>query len=112
MNKVLAGLAGVVCLMDDTLVFGRSQEEHDKRLLATLKWIPAAGLTLNKEKCIFSSARLKFLGHIIDKDGISANPDKTAAILDLQPPKDVSGLRHFMGMVTLATYSSTDSPAN
>ena len=31
------GLEGVVCLMDDTLVFGRSQEEHDKRLLATLK---------------------------------------------------------------------------
>ena len=37
MNKILAGLEGVVCLMDDTLVFGRSQEEHDKRLLATLK---------------------------------------------------------------------------
>ena len=98
-DKILACL-GVVCLMDDTLVFGRSQEEHDRRLLATLKRIQAAGLTLNKEKCIFSSTRLKFLGHTIDKDGISANPDKTAAILDLQPPKDVSGLRRFMGMVT------------
>ena len=89
MNKVIAGLEGVVCLMDDTLVFGRSKEEHDKRLLATLQRIQAAGLTLNKEKCIFSSTRLKFLGHIIDKDGISADPDKTAAIRDLQPPKDV-----------------------
>ena len=98
MNKVIAGLEGVVCLMDDTLVFGRSKEEHDKRLLATLKRIQAAGLKLNKEKCIFSSKRLKFLGHIIDKDGISADPDKTAAIQDLQPPKDVSGLRR--GMVT------------
>ena len=32
MNKVIAGLEGVVCLMDDTLVLGRSKEEHDKRL--------------------------------------------------------------------------------
>ena len=56
--------------------------------------IQAAGLTLNKENCIFSSTPLKVLGHIIDKelDGYSANPDKTAAISDLQPPKEVSGL--------------------
>ena len=30
MNKVLSGLDGIVCRMDDTLVFGKSQEEHDK----------------------------------------------------------------------------------
>ena len=37
MNKLLAGLEGVVCLIDDTLVIARSQEEHDKRLLTILQ---------------------------------------------------------------------------
>lgn len=29
MNKILEGLHGVICLMDNVLVFGASQAEHD-----------------------------------------------------------------------------------
>ena len=32
MNKILEGLTGVVCMMDDILVVGKSKEEHDTRL--------------------------------------------------------------------------------
>ena len=32
MNKIIEGLKGVVCQMDDMLVFGSTQEEHDQRL--------------------------------------------------------------------------------
>ena len=70
MNKILDGLKGVVCQMDDVLVFGTSQAEHDQRLIATLECIKAAGVTLNKDKCKFSVTFVKFLGHIIDKEGI------------------------------------------
>ena len=51
MNDILSGLRGVVCLMDDVLVYGAIQEEHDKNLLAALNQIQETGLTLNKEKC-------------------------------------------------------------
>ena len=34
MNEILDGLEGVVCMMDDTLVHGRTQEEHVQRLQA------------------------------------------------------------------------------
>ena len=53
MNAILHGLDGVLCLMDDVLVFGRDQEEHNQRLLAALKKIEAAGATLNAQKCEF-----------------------------------------------------------
>lgn len=33
MNRILEGLDGVVCLIDDILVFGKDQDEHDKRLV-------------------------------------------------------------------------------
>ena len=69
MNKVLSDLDGIVCQMDDTLVFGISQEEHDKRLLTTLSRRQSAGLTLNKEKCLFSERTITFLGHVIDSSG-------------------------------------------
>ena len=39
---------------------------------------------------------MKFLGHIVSKDGIKANPDKTSAILKMKPPQNVTELRRFM----------------
>ena len=54
MSAWLGDLEGVVCLIDDVLIYGRNQEEHDERLLAYLSRIEEAGLTLNKEKCEFS----------------------------------------------------------
>ena len=30
MSQILAGLPGVVCMIDDTLVYGGTQEEHDR----------------------------------------------------------------------------------
>ena len=99
MNKILDGLKGVVCQMDDILVFGANQVEHDQRLISTLEQIKAARMTLNKDKCKFGVSTVRFLGHIVDKGGVRANPDKISAIVDLTPPKDLAELCRFMGMV-------------
>eukprot|EP00731_Ephydatia_muelleri_P010166 Em0005g752a len=85
--------------LDGVLVFGSNQQEHDFRLHAVLKAIKAAGVTLNSEKCSFSVDKLKFLGHVISRDGVSADPDKTKAILQMKPPTNITELRRFMGMV-------------
>ena len=76
MNAILGELQGVLCLMDDVLVYGQDQEDHDKRLEAVLQRMHSAGVTLNPEKCDFSKDQLKFLGHVIDKDGVRADPSK------------------------------------
>ena len=99
MSAILSGLEGVVCQMDDVLVFGRDQTEHDTRLTAILKRIESAGATLNPDKCKFSRKTLKFLGHILDEDGIRADPEKTTAIREMKPPTNISEIRRFMGMV-------------
>jgi len=98
MNKIIEGLKGVVCQMDDMLVFSYTQEEHDERFMALLERIKAAGVSLNKVKCKFSVHMVKFLGHIVNKDGIQADPDKTSAILKIKPPQNVTELRRFMGL--------------
>ncbi len=48
MNKILEGLEGMVCLIDDVLVFGSNKEEHDRRLAAVLKRLEDTGATLNE----------------------------------------------------------------
>ena len=44
---MLEGLQGALCLMDDILVYGRDQEDYDKKLEAVLQRIQSAGVTLN-----------------------------------------------------------------
>ena len=99
MNDILFDLPGVLCHIDDILVFGTAREEHDSRLFAVLERIKAAGITLNSDKCQFSQPKITFLGHVINRNGISPDPKKTTAILSMKPPSSVTELRRFMGMV-------------
>ena len=99
MNEILNGLDGVVCQMNDILVFGHDAEQHDNRLIEVLKRIEAAGATLNKEKCSFGQEKLRFLGHAIDKNGITSDPDKVSAITEMKAPTHVCELRRFMSMI-------------
>lgn len=43
----LEGLDGVACLIDNILVHGSTQEEHDQRLIATLERLQKCHITLN-----------------------------------------------------------------
>ncbi|XP_037505811.1 uncharacterized protein K02A2.6 [Rhipicephalus sanguineus] len=98
MSEILSGLTGVVNLMDDILVFGRDQAEHDGNLDTTLKKLASSGITLNRSKCAFSVKEVTFLGCVISK-GIRPDPKKVEAIKCLPPPTDVAGVRRILGMV-------------
>ena len=86
MSSILSGLTGVVCLMDDILVHGETQAQHDERLVKVLNWLQESGLTLNSEKCKFSQTKVRFLGHVIDGGGIHPDPDKIKAITQVKTP--------------------------
>jgi len=58
MNEILDDIPGVVCHVDDVLISGKDQEEHDARLNAVLRKIKTAGLTLNNNKCLFSCSKI------------------------------------------------------
>ena len=60
--------------MDDVLVYGANQAEHDTYLRTVMKRLEVTGVTLNSEKCEFGRDKVKFLGHLIDQE---ADPEKT-----------------------------------
>ena len=64
MNQILQGLEGIECNIDNVLVHGKNQEEHDERIRDVLKCLVEAGMTLNLDKCKFNKDKVKFLGHI------------------------------------------------
>ena len=60
MSVILEGLEGVLCLVDDVLVFGSDQQEHDCSLRCILEHLNKVRVTLNTEKCAFSRREIKF----------------------------------------------------
>lgn len=98
MSQILSGLPGTVCPMDDVLVHSRSKEERNQRLTAVLKRMVEAGVTLNREKCSFGQMSVKFLGHIVNQQSISADPEKTRAIRSMESPINITELQRFLGL--------------
>ena len=85
--------------MDDILIYGNTQEEHDTHLKAALQRIKEAGLTLSKDKCKFNQTHIKYLGQLIDMTGVHPDPDKVWSIQEMKAPTNIRELRQFLGMV-------------
>ena len=106
-NHILKGLPEVQCLIDDILIFGTNQVKHNARLFATLNRLQTFGGTLNPEKCEFSKKSIKLLGHLINAEGVQADPSKTSATNQLPAPQSLTELCRFMGMINqLGKFSS------
>lgn len=98
MMTLLEHLKGVICVMDDILVFGSNQEEHDDRLIAVLKRLEQAGVTLNDTKCQFAKHTIRFCGHLINGEGIRPNADKVQALTQMPKCQNVADVRRFLGV--------------
>ena len=97
-SEILSGMKGTVSMMDDVLIFGTDQEEHDKNLAEALMRIERVGLTLNKEKCEFSKDHISFLGQTIDSTGVHLDLDKVSPIKMVPTPCSITELHRFLGM--------------
>ena len=60
MDEVFEGLPGVITLVDDILVFGRTREELDRNLTLALKRALEKGLKLNKDKLEVGVNKVKY----------------------------------------------------
>ncbi|XP_057444393.1 uncharacterized protein LOC130736597 [Lotus japonicus] len=56
-------------------------------------------MRLNPEKCSFGIQSGKFLGFMITRRGIEANPDKCKAILEMQSPTSVKDVQKLTGRI-------------
>jgi hypothetical protein len=98
MNQMLAHLPYVVVYLDDILVFSTTEAEHCQHLRTVLSTLKEHHFYAKLSKCSFFQAQTKFLGFLVDKEGIKMDPDKVSAVLDWPLPKDVAEPRSFFGL--------------
>ncbi|KAM7305561.1 zinc metalloproteinase nas-14-like [Ixodes scapularis] len=101
MGEHLAGFEGVLVFLDDIVIGGQNDEEHESRLRAVLKRIKDDGLRLNKDKCSFGGPQVSFQGYKIDKEGIHPTEDKIQAIQTAPEPQDKQLSQSFLGLLNI-----------
>ena len=84
--------------LDDILIFSDTWEEHQRHLTEVLKRVREAGLTLNKNKCVFAVAELDYLGFHIGRGRVQPREKKIAAFLQHERPINRKQLQQFLGL--------------
>lgn len=69
-------------------------------LAQVMKCLSEAGLRLNKHKCKFMVSTVKFLGHLVDAQGLRPLPEKVHAVQDAPIPSYVTELKAYLGLIS------------
>ncbi|GFX03401.1 retrovirus-related Pol polyprotein from transposon opus [Trichonephila clavipes] len=72
--------------IDDVIISSPPFAHHAEHLRKVFRLLQEARLKLNKDKCKFGCEKLKYLGLIISKDGITTDESKVKAIIEITPP--------------------------
>lgn len=86
--------------LDDLIMVSKDFDQHLDLLKSVFQRLRNAGLQMNVEKCNFCQQKLKYLGHIVDENGISTDPEKVQSIVDFPTPKSAKGVRSFLGLAS------------
>ena len=95
MDKILQGVEKCVCNQDDILVGGVDAEENLEIVGEVLERLQEYNVRLNLRK----KKQVVYLSLRVDGDGLQPVEEKIDAIKNAPPPKDVSELQSFLGMV-------------
>jgi len=99
MNHVLSDIldVGVLAHMDDILVYGKTEEKHDRLVKEVLGRLQENGLAVSLEKCVWKVPEVEFLGYIIGRNGIKMSEGKVRVMLSWETPKSLTEVQSFLG---------------
>ena len=86
--------------IDDMLVKSTTIELHISHLSEAFQILRNYNMKLNPAKCAFGVSAGKFLGFIVNRRGIEANPDKIKAVLDMPSPLGIKEVQRLTGRIT------------
>lgn len=98
-REVLPDEDGIINVSDDILISGRTAKEHNRRLGLVLKHLEEDWLTLNENKCVLGTNKLKFFGHVISSAGVSVHTEKVEAVAAMTPLKNPTEVISLLAMI-------------
>lgn len=99
MSNLVKGIDNVQVFCDDVIITGRDRQAHLRTLAEVLDRLEKFGLRVKRSKCVFLAKEVKYLGFVVSKEGVRADPEKVSTIKEMPAPTNVSELKSFLGMV-------------
>ena len=99
LDAIFLSVPGVIGIVDDMIIYGRNDQEHDEHLVNFLEVCRKNTLTLNPDKMQFRLPQVSFFGHQWSARGLSPDPKKIEAVRRMELPQDVETMRSFLGLV-------------
>ena len=98
MEDIFAGYPCAI-IVDDLLIWGKDDAEHDDNLARVLQRAREVNLRLNISKCKFMMDTVSYVGHKFTRDGLKPDEDKIEAIKQMPIPEDKQGVQRLLGML-------------
>ena len=103
MEQCLEGLRDDICIpyLDDVLVYSPEFDSHIEHLRIVFKRLRDNGINLKPKKCELFRNQVKYLGHIVSREGYKADTSNTHAltISKEQQPKTVGDVHRGLGLL-------------
>ena len=83
--------------MDDVICYADKFETAYDNLKIVFQRLHEAELHLKPKKYRLFSRSIKFIGHVVSRDGVSPDPEKIEAVQTWPVPQNVTDLQSFLG---------------
>ncbi|KAM2383423.1 hypothetical protein ACFXTH_040982 [Malus domestica] len=88
----------VLVFFDDILIYSFTWEDHLLHLTTVFQVLQQHLLFVKRSKCDFGKSHIEYLGHVISRNGMAADPSKLRVIQDWPLPTSIKALRGFLGL--------------
>ncbi|GKA17497.1 putative reverse transcriptase domain-containing protein [Tanacetum coccineum] len=91
----------IIVFIDNILIYSKSNEEHEVHLKLNLELLKKEKLYAKFLKCEFWLQEVKFLGHVVNQDGIHVDPSKLESVKNWKTSESPTEIRLFLGLAAL-----------
>lgn len=89
----------MLVFFDNILVYSKSIGDHVTGLKELLSTFQQHKLIAKKSKCKFWCSKVEYLGHLVSKEGVKADPFKLESMLNWSFLETVRSLMSFLGLI-------------
>ena len=98
-DNIFRSMPFVYNYIDDILVASKSENEHEQHLKQLFQVLTSNNLVINTDKSSFFQQTVNFLGHLVNANGLSVDPEKVSAITNYPKPTSKRAVKSFIGLL-------------